>query len=371
MLEDVLGALEGESNSPIDVSPIDLDVDELGDYIGVVSGEFDSDPGPVIKGFAGHETALKAIIATIKEGNFEGAAETDDSMSKFASAEEDDVVALLAKLKSPKTSMLAINQALTLLRSNLWIKPENPASILQQEGLTTLRNIITNNPDDDDLVVKSCQTLEALFDYKGHLKIACAGSKQVIIGKYVIALGKPWDPANFVCGKSGKSITDEFYVINHKPYIPDQLTQDEKKGLQLHKVKWVEPSQNENLGAAIPYINQFVGGSGWEDFISALSKNMKSTKDEYGVSAGAKVIKKMAEVDPEYIQKIINLIQGTDDVGVATLCCCCFMLHAVWTDAALQDHKVALIDCISKQKAKHDDELLNRKAAAVLKRLQA
>ena len=126
-------------------------------------------------------------------------------------------------LRNDSVSAVRKAQAATLLQSNLWIDAANPMRLRDAKGVTALLGVMQRHNDEDDLVAKCCRIMQALFSYKGTMPQADAATRQIIKGKYLIAMGKTWDPSSFNCGKTGRPITDRFYVIDYVPYLPESL----------------------------------------------------------------------------------------------------------------------------------------------------
>eukprot|EP00667_Euglena_gracilis_P009423 EG_transcript_9582 len=331
MLQDVLARVQAEACEPFQASPED-DTEPLAEYVDFIVQAFGADPGHAADAFAGHEAFLRSVLALIKgEG---GAVPQQGAGGSIAS--DMDVADLVHLLADASCALSRKVQAALLLQCNLWASGENPKKLLDSQAPVALLAAIEGNPEEDDLVVKCCKVLEALFSYKGVLPQVDAASRQVIRGAYLVAMGKAWHPASFLCGRTGQPITHQFYVVNHVPVLPEAVTDNEKQGLAAHAVKRVEPSEAEDPGAALAFIQQFMAEDGLRRLTTALATNLSAREDDYAALSGAKVLQALLQADDGFCDKLLELAKGLRTAGELAVVGCCCLLRGAATDALLR-----------------------------------
>eukprot|EP01012_Entosiphon_sulcatum_P042914 TRINITY_DN5704_c0_g1_i1.p1 TRINITY_DN5704_c0_g1~~TRINITY_DN5704_c0_g1_i1.p1 ORF type:complete len:415 (+),score=88.03 TRINITY_DN5704_c0_g1_i1:50-1246(+) len=361
MLTEILEGIQADPREPVELSPT-TDLDDLNEYSEQIIWFFDQDPGETLKAFQGHQEFLTKLIEILQTGVVSSRASSVCPLS-----DDSDLNELMYAIKNG-TNATVKTQGATLLRSNMWIKADNPQRILEAEGVRLMLDTILNNLEEEELAVKCCQVLESLFDYKGVAKQADAASKQIITGIYIVAQGKTWEPANFLDGKTKQPILDEYYILNRIPYLPSSLSDEQKQGLELYHVQWVEPSPEDST-AAIPFIAQFMENDGYLKFLQALGTSVANTKDEFVAIAGSKVVKKLVEAHEKHADLPIQLFEESDDPALLAALASCLLVRSAFTDAILRPHSKAILSKLHKLQENHTSlEIFTRKSSAMQKR---
>ena len=144
---------------------------------------------------------------------------------------------------------------------------------------------------------------------------------------------------------------------------------EQKEGLTLHNVTTVEPSEAQDPGAGLPYINELMEDGGFEAFVDALAQNVTRANDDYVAQAGAKVVQAMVDVDGSFVDRLLQRLRDCTTPGTIAVVCCCCLLKATFTDALLRPNKDYLMSVLQQDQVSSLD-VCQQKAAAVLQRLQ-